>query len=191
VSGPTPVLTVIAGPNGVGKSTLTASLTVARGTPVLDPDAIARSLIPQAPETAATQAGRVVLKRQHAYVQSGRSFILETTLAGSAVLRLMDDARRRGFNIHLMYIGVDNVQVLLDRIAGRVLEGGHAIPEADVRRRYVRSMRHVKEAIARADEVTLLDNVLDQDPRLVMTIDQGQSTIHVADVPSWVDSFVM
>jgi len=56
-----PILTVIAGPNGVGKSTLTASLTVAEGTPILDPDAIARSLNPQSPETAATWAVRVVL----------------------------------------------------------------------------------------------------------------------------------
>jgi len=191
VSVAAPLLTVIAGPNGVGKSTLTASLKVARGTPILDPDAIARSLNPQDPETAATWAGRVVLTRQYEYIRSGTSFILETTLAGSAVLRLMDEARRRGFRIHLMYIGVDDVQVLLDRIAGRVLEGGHAVPEHDVRRRYVRSMRHMKEAIARADDVTLLDNVLDQEPRLVMTIDHGLSTIHAEDVPSWVNSFVV
>lgn len=186
-----PVLTVIAGPNGVGKSTLTASLTVAQGTPILDPDAIARSLNPQAPETGATWAGRVVLNRQNAYLRSGTSFILETTLAGSAVLRLMDEARRRGFRIHLIYIGVDDVQVLLARIAGRVLDGGHAVPEHDVRRRYVRSMRHMKEAIARADNVTLLDNVLDQEPQLVMTIDDGRSTIHIENLPSWVTSFVV
>ncbi len=186
-----PVLTVIAGPNGVGKSTLTASLTVAQGTPILDPDAIARSLNPQAPETAATWAGRVVLNRQNAYLRSGTSFILETTLAGSAVLRLMDEARRRGFRIHLIYIGVDDVQVLLARIAGQVLDGGHAVPEHDVRRRYVRSMRHMKEAIARADNVTLLDNVLDQEPQLVMTIDDGRSTIHTENLPSWVTSFVV
>jgi len=191
VSVSAPVLTVIAGPNGVGKSTLTASLTVAQGTPILDPDAIARSLNPQAPETAATWAGRVVLNRQNAYLRSGTSFILETTLAGSAVLRLMDEARRRGFRIHLIYIGVDDVQVLLARIAGQVLDGGHAVPEHDVRRRYVRSMRHMKEAIARADNVTLLDNVLDQEPQLVMTIDDGRSTIHTENLPSWVTSFVV
>jgi len=52
-------------------------------------------------------------------------------------------------------------------------------------------MRHMKEAIARADDVTLLDNVLDQEPRLVMTIDHGLSTIHAEDVPSWVNSFVV
>jgi len=188
VSVSAPILTVIAGPNGVGKSTLTASLTVAQGTPILDPDAIARSLNPQAPETAATGAGRVVLTRQNAYIRSRTSFILETTLAGSAVLRLMDEARRRGFRIHLIYIGVDDVHLLLDRIAGRVLDGGHAVPEHDVRRRYIRSMRRLKEAIARADAVTLLDNVRDQEPRLVMTIDHGRGTLHGEDVPAWVDA---
>jgi len=52
-------------------------------------------------------------------------------------------------------------------------------------------MRHMKEAIARADNVTLLDNVLDQEPQLVMTIDDGRSTIHTENLPSWVTSFVV
>jgi predicted ABC-type ATPase len=64
---------------------------------VLDPDAIARTLQPAAPHQAAAQAGREALRRQRVYLADQRSFAVETTLSGSSILRLMEDARGRGF----------------------------------------------------------------------------------------------
>ena len=69
-SGERPTLTVIAGPNGAGKSTLTASLHDSLRVPVIDPDAIARSLRPAAPEQAAVEAGREVVRRQIQYLET-------------------------------------------------------------------------------------------------------------------------
>jgi predicted ABC-type ATPase len=65
---------LIAGPNGAGKSTLTASLHDSLRVPVIDPDAIARSLHPLTPEQAAVAAGREVIRRQTQYLASGTSF---------------------------------------------------------------------------------------------------------------------
>jgi predicted ABC-type ATPase len=114
-----PTLVVIAGPNGAGKSTFTASLGRGIAVPVIDPDAVARRLQPLALEEAAVQAGRAVLRQQKAYLEHNTSFAVETTLAGAGVLRLMDEARVRGYRVHLVYIGIENVQTTLDHIAGR------------------------------------------------------------------------
>lgn len=74
-----PTLTVVAGANGSGKSTLTKLS--ANNTPLIDPDAIAREIDPADPSSAAISACRQALILAQQYVQSGQSFVVETTLA--------------------------------------------------------------------------------------------------------------
>jgi predicted ABC-type ATPase len=97
--------------------------------PVIDPDAIARSLHPTHPEQAAVEAGHEAIRQQARYLEAGISFVVETTLAGASMLRRMDQARQRGFAVHLIFVGTDNVQTNIDRIAVRVVQGGHHVPE--------------------------------------------------------------
>lgn len=185
-----PTLIVIAGPNGAGKSTFTASLGRAAGVPVIDPDAIARRLQPLAPEQAAVQAGREVLKQEATYLDQSTSFAVETTLAGTGVLRLMEKARERGYRVHLVYIGLENVQTSLDRIAERVAQGGHGVPPDDVRRRYERSMRNLEAAIARADHVLLFDNSGEHDMHAVLAVDDNGVTMRSDMMPRWVSTYL-
>jgi predicted ABC-type ATPase len=96
------------------------------------------------------------------YLARGESFSVETTLSGKNYLKMMADARRRGFEIVLIYIGTDRVEINLARIAKRVRGGGHDVPEADVRRRYVRSFENLPTAANRADHVLLFDNSTEQ-----------------------------
>ena len=187
MSGPQPpFLVVIAGSNGAGKSTWTAAGRVPAGIPVLDPDAIARALRPDAPHLAAVQAGREALRLQRAYLAERRSFAVETTLSGSSVLRLMVEARNQGFGVELLYVGVEDVRIALRRIAMRVARGGHDIPAADVRRRYGRSLGHLRAAIAQSDCVRLIDNTAEGAPREVLVIEAGQIRVRVTELPGWV-----
>jgi predicted ABC-type ATPase len=80
---------------------------------------------------------------------------------------MMMDARARGFEIVLVYIGTDRVEINLARIAKRVLGGGHNVPEADVRRRYNRSLENLPVAANRADHVLLFDNSTEQGYQLI------------------------
>jgi len=80
---------------------------------------------------------------------------------------MMLDAHRRGFEIVLVYIGTDNVEINLVRIRNRVLAGGHDVPEADVRRRYQRSLANLSIAVKRADHTILFDNSTEEGYRLV------------------------
>jgi predicted ABC-type ATPase len=80
---------------------------------------------------------------------------------------MMIDARLAGFEIVLVYIGTENVEINLARIRNRVLAGGHDVPEKDVRRRYKRSFENLPIAIKRADHTILFDNSTEDGYRLI------------------------
>jgi predicted ABC-type ATPase len=151
-------LTVVAGPNGSGKSTLTRIQLASREIPLLDPDAVARTLNPDAPQLAAVAAGRVVIERRNEYLRDAVSFVLETTLAGATTLHHMELARKAGFTVDLIYVCIENVEGNIMRVAHRAMHGGHSVPEADIRRRYERSLENLPSALALADHALIFDN---------------------------------
>ncbi len=179
-----PRLTIIAGANGCGKSTLTSRSSFIYKTPLLDPDAISKALQPSIPGASAVAAARHVLISAGKHIERGESFAVETTLAGKHYLRMMVDARVRGFEVVLVYIGTENVEINLARIRNRVLVGGHDVPELDVRRRYKRSFENLRAAISRADHTIVFDNSTEEGYRLIAVL--GPSGSQWFDpVPDW------
>jgi predicted ABC-type ATPase len=149
-----PSFTLIAGANGSGKSTLTTSNPgIFASFPILDPDAIARTIQSTVTASSAITAGRQSLQIAKQLLHDQKSFVVETTLSGKNYLQMMLDAHSLGFEVVLVYIGTEMVEVNLARIANRVLVGGHDVPETDVRRRYQRSLENAPIAISRADHV--------------------------------------
>jgi predicted ABC-type ATPase len=163
-----PTLTLIAGANGSGKTTLTRwNSELFRDIPILDPDVVANTLQATASVLFPIAAARHVLKSVAEHLKRGESFAVETTLAGKSYLQVMLDARNRGFEIVLVYIGTENVEKNLARIRSRVLAGGHDVPKRDVRRRYRRSFENLPAAIERADHTILFDNSTEDGYRLI------------------------
>ena len=135
-------------------------------------------------------AGREVLHLAANHLRDGRSFAVETTLSGKNYLQMMSDARARGFEIVLVYIGTDVVEINLDRIANRVMAGGHDVPKADVRRRYRRSLANLPIAISRADHGILFDNSFDEGYQLMGLIREGRAEWLREDLPAWATSLL-
>ena len=162
-----PTLTLIAGANGCGKTTLTSDVQFFHEVPLLDPDAIGKMLQSTTPSGFPVAAARRVLKSAKEHIAKAESFAVETTLSGKHYLRMMADARIRGFEVVLAYIGTENVEINLARIRNRVLAGGHNVPEEDVRRRYKRSFENLPTGIQRADHTILFDNSSEEGYRLV------------------------
>lgn len=121
---------------------------------MIDPDQILRD----EPGHTRISAGRAAIDRANANLEHGRTFAIETTLAGNRTLRLMDDAAARGYRVTLVFVGTENVDINLRRIRDRVALGGHDVPETDVRRRYVRGLERLPAALTRAHDASLLDN---------------------------------
>ena len=161
-----PVFTLIAGANGAGKSTLTGgNPETFSSIPLLDPD---RFMLPLSPSTTSPiAAGREVLRLAKKYLERGESFTIETKLSGRNYLEMMIRARTLGFEVVLIYIGTEGVNINLSRIQQRVLGGGHDVPENDVRRRYARSLAHLPVAVQRADHALLFDNSTESAYQLV------------------------
>ena len=175
-----PTFFVVAGPNGCGKSTLTRTNWF-RGVDVIDPDAIARTMTPGTP----AQAAREALRQRQAAFRAGRTHLVETTLAGFGVLRLMEAAKAAGYRIELHYVCVDSPDQALNRIRTRVTLGGHDVPEPDVRRRFDRSLAQLPAAIARSDEARLYDNSDPDRPHREVAILMGATRWTGGRLPGW------
>jgi predicted ABC-type ATPase len=146
-----------------------------RDIPVLDPDTIGNTLQSAVTVPFPIAGGREVLKSAREHLANSKSFAIETTLAGKNYLRMMLEARGSGYEVVLVYIGTENVEINLVRIRNRVLAGGHDVPEEDVRRRYLRSFENLAAAIKRADQTLLFDNSTEEGYRLVATLSSTEN----------------
>jgi predicted ABC-type ATPase len=152
---------------------------------LLDPDRYGISPDVHDPITA----GRLVVGRVRAAVADGEDVVLETTLSGRFPLKVLRDARRAGYDVTLVYVGLDDVEECLLRVRRRARSGGHDVPERDVRRRFVRSLAALPEAIALADRVFLYDNSSERPYTKIAHIDATHCIVYGA-LPSWAEPIV-
>ena len=136
-----PQCIVIAGPNGAGKTTFAREFLPREAGVIhfVNADLIAGGLSPLRPELAARRAGRLVLSELDRLVKAREDFAFESTLSGRTYLRLLNRWRAGGYRIDMVFLWLPSVQLALQRIAVRVRQGGHAVPRADVVRRFDRS----------------------------------------------------
>ena len=140
-----PTCWIIAGPNGAGKTTFALEYLplVAGCTHFINADLIAAGLSPLAPERELLAASRLFLREIEERIDACEDFAFETTLSGRAYPRLVERLRRDGWRVELIYLALPSVEMSKLRVAERVAHGGHAIPVADIERRFPRSLRHL------------------------------------------------
>ncbi len=105
-------------------------------------DEIARGLSPFAVEEVAFTAGRLMLQRIDELLQQQETFAIETTLATRSYTRLVQRAQQKGYRVVLLYFYLSSPEMAIERVAKRVAEGGHHIPEEVIRRRYSSGLRN-------------------------------------------------
>ena len=156
-----PKLFIISGCNGAGKTT--ASYTILPE--ILDcrefvnADEIAYGLSPFNPEGVQVEAGRIMLRRVDALLEMGESFSIETTLAARTYARLVRRAQDRGYYVSLLFFWLNSIELAIQRVAERVRNGGHNVPERVIRSRYVSGIHNFFHLYANAvDYWTVFDN---------------------------------
>jgi len=148
-----PKIIIIGGPNGAGKTTFARTFLPeeAECPRFINADLIAAGLSPFAPELAAIKAGRLMLEEIAACVRRGDDFAFETTLSGLGYLRQIERWRAKGYQISLFFLTLPNAETAIARVAERVRQGGHGIPEAVIRRRFAAGLgnfdRHYKAVV--------------------------------------------
>jgi predicted ABC-type ATPase len=137
---------ILGGPNGAGKTTSAAIVLPAKLKirEFVNADEIARGLSPFNPEGSAVAAGKLMIERMHTLIQDGQSFAFETTCAGRGHARLLRMCRNAGYRLTLVYLWLSSPEQALDRVARRVAQGGHRIPNDVVVRRYTVGLRNMR-----------------------------------------------
>ena len=162
------------GPNGAGKTTFAREFLPheADCPDFINADLIAAGLSPFKPETAAFRAGRLMLEEVHEKVRQKKSFAFETTLSGRTYLRLLQECRTSGYHVMLIFLSLPTADMAVTRVAARVTQGGHNVPERDIRRRFKSGLNNFHQVYKQAVDVwTLYDN----SGTIPIILDQGEN----------------
>jgi predicted ABC-type ATPase len=196
-----PFLLMVAGPNGAGKTTL-VNLLRAQGIDLgeyINPDDIARELT-GAYDARVRQAQGIADRRREGLIEKKISFSFETVMSHPSKVDILVRAKEAGFLVRLFFVGTDDPQTNIERVALRVAQGGHDVPEDKVVARWARTMELLSEAISSAHETFVFDNsvaeLLQAGPRLVFHRSSSSRKGSWRDrsfppIPDWVRHYVV
>lgn len=180
-----PVLHVLAGPNGSGKTTYYEQvLGPVTGLPFVNADVIAKELWPGSEVDRSYEAAKLAEQRRDELIAQRRSFIAETVFSHPSKLDLVRAARRAGYLVTVHAIVVP-LELSIRRVEARVRHGGHDVPVQKQRERFDRLWPLISEALRLADEGFAYDNSSAKAPyRLVAHLENGKQ-VFGADWPTW------
>ena len=163
--------TILGGANGSGKSTIYSKLHL--DGELVNADLVARQIAPDNPESATEAAGRRVIQRLRDLLSTRESFVYETTLSSHQSIKLMQRAREAGYSVNLAFVVLRNLELNVLRVAQRVMQGGHSIPEKTIRRRYAGAFERLPRAIGFAHQIIIYDNSSQDELETLIQISDG------------------
>lgn len=178
-----PLIVALAGPNGAGKSTFFQAHLLPTGLRFVNADVLAREL-----GVGAYEAAELANQLRRALVGQRESFVFETVLSdpvGDKVSFLLDVARS-GYTVALCFIGLDSAETSEQRVAMRVLQGGHDVPTEKLAARFDRTLENLHRAIRELPFVHVFDNSDLRHPfRKVAEFENGKTLSVSKPVPDW------
>lgn len=182
-----PNLYIIAGPNGAGKTTASYTLLpeMLNCINFVNADEIARGLSPFSPSTVDVQAARIMIQRTDELLEEKADFAIETTLATRSYVQLVKRAHDKGYKVHLLFFCLESPEQAIQRVAQRVKEGGHNVPEDVIRRRFQLGISNlVNLFIPICDSVLVFNNVYTP-AQLIARKETQQSNIEIIETEMW------
>lgn len=184
-------LWLLAGGNGAGKSTFYRTRLAPLGIPFVNADLVARELFPEAPELHSYEAMQIVEEIRENLLIEGRSFCFETVFSHPSKVDFVGKAKALGYEVILVMIHLESTSLNKARVAQRIEEGGHDVPDEKIETRIPRLLRLIKSVIPLCDHVTLLDNSRADNPFIqVLTIRNGQVEKILDPLPDWARQLV-
>ncbi len=201
--GPRGTITVLAGINGAGKSSVAGAYIRQAGGDYYNPDEFTRSLLGANPGLAAAEANSLAWTQgkellEHA-IAEGMDFVFETTLGATTLPRLLARAAKEGMAVKIFFVGLASVEHHLRRVAARVAAGGHDIPEAKIRQRWDNSRLNLITLLPHISELMVWDNSAEADwstrapaPFLLLHLRAGKIVApkNLSATPAWAKPIV-
>lgn len=191
-----PVLIVIAGPNGSGKTTITSKILRhewLEDALYINPDQVAQERFGDwnSPE-AVMQAAQYCEQQREQCLARQQSLIFETVLSSEGKVDFIRRAHESGYFIRIFFVATYHPTINASRIAQRVLEGGHDVPIPKIISRYQKSILNCKRVAAIADRVYVYDNSVDDaEARLLFRMTDGQLfKRYTDDIPLWAQAII-
>ena len=165
-----PVIAVLAGTNGAGKSSIGGELLRQAGVPYFNPDEVAREILDENPGLTLNEANSLAWKEEVRQLDEAirlrKDFAFESTLGGSTITAILQGALDAGLDVRVWYVGLESPELHIARVQARVASGGHPIPEATVRERFANSRLNLIRLMPRLTELKVFDNSAQADPNL-------------------------
>ena len=178
-----PILIAIAGPNGAGKSSFFQTHLAEAGLDFVNADILAERL-----SLGAYAAASLADDIRRNLVQRRESFVFETVLSDPVgdKLEFLKSAEAAGYVVLLVFIGISDPEISSDRVAMRVSQGGHDVPEEKLKERYPRILSNLKRGLVEIANVWVDDHSdLELGYRLVATREGGQQVKLHGSTPGW------
>lgn len=178
-----PLMLAIAGPNGAGKTTFYEAHIAGSGLRFVNADRLAFELGVD-PYSAAQMANNL----REDLVRLQENFAFETVLSDPAgdKVSFLKKTSESGYNVVLCFIGLANTDLSTERVAMRVTQGGHDVPDEKIVNRMPRTLANLKLAIAQLPRVLVFDNSdLAQPYRQLGAFKNGIPTELASPLPSW------
>lgn len=195
-TGHKPILIVIAGPNGSGKTSVTSRLLKhewVEGSLYINPDIIANEVFGDwNSQDAVIKAANYCADLREKCLAERRSFIFETVMSASDKVDFILRAKEAGFFIRVFFIATSNPAINAARIAGRVMQGGHDVPIAKIISRYRKSILNCKIISSIVDRLYVYDNSIDgEEAKLQFRLVDGMmGKMYVTHVPLWAQAIL-
>ena len=178
-----PIIVALAGPNGAGKTTFYRTYLRPSGLRFVNADVIALDL-----RVDTYEAAKVADSLRRQLVEQRESFIFETVFSDPVgdKLAFLKEAESLGYSVVPFFIGIKGPDVSDQRVAMRVLKGGHDVPGDKLRERYPRIMNNLRRALLELPNVRVYDNGdLKRPYRLVATREDGREVELHGPTPDW------
>ncbi len=180
-----PKLYIISGCNGSGKTTASYTLLpdLLNCREFVNSDEFAKSFSPFDPGAASVTASRYMLMKINYLLDRKADFAVETTLATRSLLQIVLQAKRLGYETTVLYFWLNSPELAIERVRDRVASGGHNIPDAVVRRRYVMGLQYLFDYyIPEMDRWILADN---SKPPFSVVAEGSKDVIYIKDIEKY------
>ena len=186
-----PVLIVIAGPNGSGKTSVTSKILHhewLEDSEYINPDNIARDVFGDwNNQDAVLKAANYCNNWRERCLAERKSHIFETVMSASDKVDYILRAKEAGFFIRLFFVSTESPTINAKRVANRVLNGGHDVPIPKIISRYDKSIVNCEILSPIVDGLYVYDNSIeDAEARLLFRLSDGELVKrYVDDIPAW------
>jgi predicted ABC-type ATPase len=191
-----PVLFIVAGPNGSGKSLFSKELTIS-DFEVFDGDKHMAVLVKKYPETGSEALWSFINEnifegQKREALEARLNYAFETNFSSADPMKTAREFKKAGYEIHLLFMGLNSLEESMQRVAYRVRKGGHKVSEESIQYNYEFGYKNLYKYVSEFDSVTLFDNAIalvkeQIMPRKILHIEKGKLYLKIKEYPAWVE----